>query len=88
MSLADRTREIYDAIPIWGKAIITAGVSIGFYVYYKKATSRPRKTPYKENYEKGINYTHRSVAGQPSRFGGGKGEHFSKKGFSREKSNF
>lgn len=45
--------RMYEELPTWGKAIFAGGAVIAIYIPFRYFTTRPRKSPIKEDYEKG-----------------------------------
>lgn len=49
----NNAKEWYEGLPLWAKSTAAAAVGLALYAEYKWLTSRPRKSPYVESYEKG-----------------------------------
>lgn len=43
----------YEALSTWGKITVAGGIALAFYIPYKYYTTRPRKSPIKEDYKRG-----------------------------------
>ncbi|VDD85294.1 unnamed protein product [Enterobius vermicularis] len=48
--------RMYEELPTWGKAIFAGGAVIAIYIPFRYFTTRPRKSPIKEDYEKDVVY--------------------------------
>ncbi|CAJ0945708.1 unnamed protein product, partial [Mesorhabditis belari] len=46
----------FDTLPGWGKAAVGVAAGLVLYIPYKYLTTRPRKSPYKEDYKPGVVY--------------------------------
>ncbi|VDN35972.1 unnamed protein product [Gongylonema pulchrum] len=54
--LTDQLYQLYDDLPIWGKATVAGGLALALYLPYKYySTARRRKGPIKHDYVEGEN---------------------------------